>query len=168
MAYKDITGQKFGRLLVLEKIGFSENPRRVIWRCKCDCGNICEVTSNLLLDNKKRSCGCLRAENNRKRIGAAHAKIGEYNIQNTNIIKINQKKSKNNKSGKRGVCYDKSAGRYKAYISFQKKRYNLGSFSDFISAAKARDEAENRIYGDFLKWYQETYPEQWEKLKGGK
>lgn len=75
MAYKDITGLKFGRLLVLEKVGFTEKPRWVIWRCKCDCGNICDVTSNLLLDNKKRSCGCLRIESNRKRIGAAHAKM---------------------------------------------------------------------------------------------
>ena len=33
----DLTGQKFGRLLVLER---AENKYgRTAWKCKCDCGN---------------------------------------------------------------------------------------------------------------------------------
>ena len=36
-AFKDITGQKFGRLTAIKYLGKSK------WRCKCDCGNLTET-----------------------------------------------------------------------------------------------------------------------------
>ncbi|RHC46876.1 hypothetical protein DW839_30575 [Enterocloster bolteae] len=42
-----------------------------------------------------------------------------------------------------------------AYIYFQGKRFYLGSFADKQEAIKARETAENQIFGDFLKWYNE-------------
>jgi hypothetical protein len=53
-------GDKFGRLTVMEHIG-SEGGSRV-WKCKCECGNICDVKSHFLRSGKKGSCGCLRRE----------------------------------------------------------------------------------------------------------
>ena len=35
---KDLTGQTFGRLKVLERAG-SNKDGRALWLCKCDCGN---------------------------------------------------------------------------------------------------------------------------------
>ena len=53
----DITGQRFGNLVAIkptkEKLGTS-----VIWECQCDCGNICTVSSNNLIQGKTASCGC--------------------------------------------------------------------------------------------------------------
>lgn len=53
----DITGQRFGALTV---IGRAPNPRdkRVLWECKCDCGNTCVFDSFLLRRGDYTSCGC--------------------------------------------------------------------------------------------------------------
>ena len=54
---KNLTGQQFEELLVLYPIG-QANDHRVLWRCKCTCGNICDVSSKLLLNGHTKSCGC--------------------------------------------------------------------------------------------------------------
>lgn len=60
--YEDLTGQKFGRLTVLEATDQKTKDGRRIWKCQCDCGNI-KFTSN---QNLKRghctSCGCKNKE----------------------------------------------------------------------------------------------------------
>lgn len=59
----NLTGQKFGRLTVIEET-YYQRPSGVIkaWICKCDCGNISHVTTSSLLRGKSQSCGCLRRE----------------------------------------------------------------------------------------------------------
>lgn len=57
----NLVGEKYGKLLVLEDTGKKDNDRRIIYKCKCDCGNIIEVPGKYLLDKKTRSCGCLKA-----------------------------------------------------------------------------------------------------------
>lgn len=52
----DITGNKYGKLTVIE-IHHKTN-KHVYWRCVCDCGNETIVTSGNL--NNTTSCGCLR------------------------------------------------------------------------------------------------------------
>lgn len=56
---KDLTGLKFGDLIVIER---GSNVRgRVGWICQCSCGNIKTVQSlDLNRRNYTRSCGCLR------------------------------------------------------------------------------------------------------------
>lgn len=56
-----LQGQRFGRLQVLERAG-TNNSRHNKWRCKCDCGNITEVSADLLLLGHTQSCGCLMRE----------------------------------------------------------------------------------------------------------
>lgn len=53
---KDLTGQRFGKLTVIEK-AYIKNGRQY-WLCKCDCGRTCIVSSAYLTSNKKISCGC--------------------------------------------------------------------------------------------------------------
>lgn len=62
---KDLTGQKFNRLLVLEDSGQRKN-RQVVWKCLCDCGNITYVVGQALRDNHTKSCGCLQKEKARE------------------------------------------------------------------------------------------------------
>lgn len=67
----DITGQRFGRLLVL---GRSDNVgTAAAWDCICDCGNYKLVLGQSLRRrfNKTTSCGCLRKELAR-RTGSLH------------------------------------------------------------------------------------------------
>ncbi len=54
---KDLTGRRFGRLVVL-----SPTDRRqygsLVWRCQCDCGNQTEVSVHQLTGGYTKSCGC--------------------------------------------------------------------------------------------------------------
>ena len=59
ITFKDLTGQHFGELTVLEKIGVNKY-KYTIWKCQCNCGNICEITSRELLSGDTISCGCLK------------------------------------------------------------------------------------------------------------
>ena len=56
---KEITGQRFGRLIVLETL-WEESPPKV--KCLCDCGNIVVLRKNDVQDGHTRSCGCLQRE----------------------------------------------------------------------------------------------------------
>ena len=53
---KDLTGNRFGRLVVLNK---SQNGK---WLCLCDCGNKKEILTHSLTSGKTQSCGCLQKE----------------------------------------------------------------------------------------------------------
>ncbi len=63
----DLTGQKFGRLVVVER---AENIGRTTrWRCVCECGNYVIVRQPDLHSGRTQSCGCIHkmqlAERNR-------------------------------------------------------------------------------------------------------
>lgn len=67
---KNLVGQKFGKLLVIEKTKKRTNDRKVIWKCLCDCGNIHETDTSSLLLGRVQSCGCeiSRGENQIEKI----------------------------------------------------------------------------------------------------
>lgn len=58
----DITGQKFGKLTVLNRdIRYDQlnRIRRNYWVCLCNCGNKSITTTSALIHGQTRSCGCL-------------------------------------------------------------------------------------------------------------
>ena len=57
---RDLTNQKFGSLQVINKIGVNKY-NYIIWHCKCDCGNECDVLSRELLSGNAKSCGCRKS-----------------------------------------------------------------------------------------------------------
>lgn len=57
---KDLTGQRFGRLLVINREGSINN--KATWNCLCDCGRYTIVRGSDLIANKIKSCGCLKTE----------------------------------------------------------------------------------------------------------
>ncbi len=57
----DLTGERFGRLVVKEYMGII--AQRTHWLCECDCGNIIITSSNSLRRGRTQSCGCIRKEN---------------------------------------------------------------------------------------------------------
>ena len=75
-----------------------------LWVCRCDCGNITEVTKRRLVTGSTRSCGCRR-------------------------------------SPQKNLHYS----------------YYLGGYDSLDDAAKARAAAEEKVFGDFVKWYGENY-----------
>lgn len=58
---KDLTGQRFGRLVALGCVGRTKHQKSV-WRCQCDCGNTVGVVAGSLNSGNTRSCGCLKDE----------------------------------------------------------------------------------------------------------
>ena len=58
----DLTGQRFGRLIVTEKASPRPGSTNARWRCVCDCGNETLVLGTTLRRGESRSCGCLRSE----------------------------------------------------------------------------------------------------------
>lgn len=57
----DLTGQRFGRLVVVEETGRASG-NKVLWRCVCDCGNETVVRGICLRSGHTASCGCLHAK----------------------------------------------------------------------------------------------------------
>lgn len=61
----DLTGQRFGRLLVTERVADKYKPsgqRMTMWKCKCDCGNEAYACTSNLRRGSTKSCGCLQKE----------------------------------------------------------------------------------------------------------
>lgn len=62
---KDITGQRFGRLVAIEPCYDNDNRKyksSTRWKCKCDCGNTAIVDIANLMNGHTRSCGCINEE----------------------------------------------------------------------------------------------------------
>jgi len=57
--FKDLTGQKFGRLTAVR---FVRKNNRVAWICLCECGKETTVLSSNLTGGLTESCKCLRRE----------------------------------------------------------------------------------------------------------
>lgn len=62
----DRTGQKFGRLTVIERFIEEGKPRRrTQWKVSCECGTEKVVDSDNMVAGKIKSCGCLALEKNK-------------------------------------------------------------------------------------------------------
>lgn len=57
----DITGQKFNRLKVIKRYGYSTD-KHITWLCECECGNKAIVTGKQLRSGQTKSCGCYNKE----------------------------------------------------------------------------------------------------------
>ena len=70
MLSPDIAGQRFGRVVAVERSGSAD--RNSLWICRCDCGNEFVTKGVSLRNGGTQSCGCARAESsaesNRKRL----------------------------------------------------------------------------------------------------
>lgn len=58
----DLTGQRFGRLTVLELTQARCSNGGAVWACRCDCGEVSQVPAGNLRQGRTVSCGCLRRE----------------------------------------------------------------------------------------------------------
>lgn len=99
--YKNLIGKKFGKLLVVSQADY-KIQNKIVYFCKCECGNETFVKScNLTRTTKPtRSCGCIRNDLNKTRSithNKRHTKI--YNIW----------------SNMKQRCYNKNNKMYKYY-----------------------------------------------------
>ena len=102
MRYIDLTGQRFGHLVILER---AENGKGGMTRflCRCDCGNQKIIMSKHLKSGAIDNCGCMREERMRdtKKSNGAHmgCKTRLYRIW----------------CSMKGRCYNENRERYPDY-----------------------------------------------------
>ena len=77
--YKDIKGQRFGRLTVI-KYDHTKN-HLAYWKCLCECGNEKVVDGFSLRSGHTQSCGCYQKESRRN-------KAIKHNYTNTRLYSI--------------------------------------------------------------------------------
>lgn len=73
----DLIGARFGRLVVLTKLTERDIYKKVVWHCRCDCGNEVDVNTKNLRTANTQSCGCLWRE-----------RISTHGMRNTRIYRI--------------------------------------------------------------------------------
>ena len=146
---ENLIGRHFGKLEVIgrsDKRG-SRGARTVpLWECRCECGAICYKATDTLTNPEISMCNdCVGKYATEK----ARAKAGF--VDGTQISKITSTKMiATNTSGCRGVYFDKNTGKWRARLKFKGKLMYFGSYTNFEDAVKARKEAEQLIYGEFL------------------
>lgn len=158
---EDLTGKVFGRLLVKERTDMRDNNYNIYYLCECLCNdterNTKLVTAHDLKAGIVKSCGCLKGEAISITGKALGEKTKEYCIAGTNVRNLTMKTARNNTSGIRGVTWDASKGKWAAYINFQKKHYYLGRYDTKEEAATVRKIAEEKLFGNFLNWYENEF-----------
>lgn len=112
---RDLTNQRFGRLVALYSTENRDSKGSVFWHCRCDCGKELDVTQDGLVYGSYRSCGCLKKEIQKKISTHLHL------IDHTCLEWLeNRKHRRDNTSGFRGI-YRLKNGHYRVGIGFKKR-----------------------------------------------
>ncbi len=90
---KQLTGNRFGKLIALEPTDRRED-NKVIWKCKCDCGNICYIRSTYLVQGWSKSCGCSKYP--KLKINGKSKK--EFGVSASNQLYSNYKRQAKNRN----------------------------------------------------------------------
>lgn len=134
----DLTGHRFGKLVVMEDTKIRKN-HRVVWRCKCDCGQIVERVSDSLIQGDTKSCGC------------CNTSLGEIKIEELlrehNII-FQKQKTYEDLVGKNNIPYrfDFYLPEYNRLIEFDGIQHfqERNFFSDTFEEICIRDKIKNK------------------------
>lgn len=120
--FKDITGQKFGRLTV---INFNKQEgKHTFWTCKCECGKECVRRKDGLKNTS--SCGCLSKEINKEKMIKYHendkhheSKTRFYTLYMGAKSRCNAKTGKEKKNyADRGIKFE-----WEDYLDFKNDMY---------------------------------------------
>jgi len=154
----DLTGQRFGRWLVL---GRERLPKPLAggtaygWRCRCDCGSERVIDRSSLVSGRSKSCGCDRSEKAAERaLPSGENVFGRYDGTAVSAIRPGLRPLKNNVSGVRGVYYETSSQRWVASIGLRREKIKLGRFVDKEDAILARKAAEEKYFAPILAAYE--------------
>lgn len=115
----DLSGQRFGRLIVIERAGRNLTPNgtsQTMWRCKCDCGNETTVKYIALTLGNTRSCGCGEIEN-RRAIGIRpkSERVKKTNAEYEYGFNISQHPTNRIWRGMKSRCYNPNNYAYENY-----------------------------------------------------
>ena len=125
----DLSGQRFGKLVVIERAPDfgTGRERQTMWKCRCDCGNTVDVRSHSLRNGHTQSCGCLINERRHIKHGLSHSRI--YQIYKAMIQRCYNSNSEH---------YDDYAGR--GIVICDEWRHDFLSFRDWAVASGYQDD----------------------------
>jgi hypothetical protein len=86
----DLTGKRFGKLLVRKQLTERGNRGQIRWECICDCGNKHITSGESIRSGKSKSCGCLRKESPPNKIKDRVLAVWTH-LYNSTIIKRSKK-----------------------------------------------------------------------------
>ncbi|WP_311080979.1 hypothetical protein [Paenibacillus polymyxa] len=148
--YKDLSGQVFGKLTVIERSQKKAKDRKVKWICKCECGEQAVVSSQHLQDGSTTSCGC----NLSTATEVARRKLTEeYTVDGVVIPKLTQKLRSDSQTGHKGVHEVRNKNgtvSYMARIGVGGRSYYLGRFAKKEDAIAARKRGEEKYHKPIL------------------
>lgn len=128
----DLTGQRFGRLVVSRRAECG--GKKPLWHCVCDCGVICLVRGYRLRSGETRSCGCLsdetRARPRSHGLASKGTRSPEYEVWRTMRARC---------ANPNVPCYEYYGGRGIKVCE------RWSSFANFIADMGARPTAEHSI-----------------------
>ena len=101
--FKDMTGQKIGRLTVL-KLDHINNENRAMWLCECECGKTVVVNGKRLRRGLTKSCGCYSVDKSTERIVELNTTHGKTH---TRLYRVWR--------SMRTRCEDEAANNYMGY-----------------------------------------------------
>lgn len=110
----DLTGKRFGRLVVIEHAGRNANKRQ-IWKCLCDCGATHVADSAALTRANTRSCGCYLKERITKHGGTGKASYNTWRAMMRRCYSPNDKDYQ--RYGARGITVCGAWHTYTAFVA---------------------------------------------------
>ena len=144
--YKDISGQRHKHLTAIRRTDERDKNGKIIYEWRCDCGNTVyrsiprsgvSCPECLTKAKKARMSQITKTLNRDEKTGVLPGTV-------ENILK--GKVYKNNKSGVRGVCWNKKFNRWEAYGKIDGKYKLLGRFKELEDAKKTREEYVEKNY----------------------
>lgn len=102
MPFMDVTGQRFGRLTALKRLG----GKKSVWLCRCECGQTKTAALTHLSAGGIKSCGCLQQElyaNGRANFRHGHWKNSKPTPEHNTWVKMRQR------------CYNENCDNYCYY-----------------------------------------------------
>lgn len=163
MKFIDLTGQKFGKLIIIKRTD-NDKFQNTRWLYKCDCGKMGIVLGDSIKSGKTQSCGCLRKMitqrtglNNMRHGHTQNKKPSQIYIswRNMKIRCINPTDKAYLNYGGRGikVCkrwlqfknFNEDMGKdWKSGLQIERKNNHKGYYKENCKWATSQEQARNR------------------------
>ena len=112
--YINEIGNKYGKLTVIEEAG-RDKDRRILWKCKCECGNEKITLGKSLRAGLVQSCGCLHSKGEAK----INSILTELNIEFVPQYHTEELKNENNYF----LYFDFFLPKYRVIIEYQGEQH---------------------------------------------